>query len=391
MNLSHSILAGQIEAIKEQGRYRVFVELERLVGRFPYALYQGKEVVMWCSNDYLGMSQHPAVIAAMQEALQKAGAGSGGTRNIAGTQQYHQQLEQELADLYGKDAALVFSSGYVANEATLMTLGSRLPNCVIFSDSDNHASLIHGIRESGAQKHIFKHNDVEHLESLLKAEPLDRPKMIVFESVYSMTGSMAPIAKICELATRYNALTFLDEVHAVGLYGNEGGGLAQELGLQDQVDVISGNFGKAYGVMGGFIAGSATVIDFVRSFAGPFIFTTSLSPVIAAGALASVRYLRQSQTERASLKQVVAKVKTAFREANIPFIEGQSHMVPVIIGNADRCREISHSLLHRFGVYVQAVNYPTVAIGTERLRITPSPFHTDNMTADLVRSLKTVF
>ncbi|MDF2940165.1 MAG: 5-aminolevulinic acid synthase [Gammaproteobacteria bacterium] len=388
MDIYESILAEQLDALKQRGEYRIFIELERLAGQFPYALHQGKKIVMWCSNDYLGMSQHPVVISAMKEALEKSGAGSGGTRNISGTQHYHKALEQELAGLHAKEAALLFSSGYVANQAALSTLASKLPDCVVFSDSENHASLIHGIRESGAEKHIFKHNNLEHLEALLKATALDKPKIIVFESVYSMSGSVAPIKEVCQLAKRYQALSYLDEVHAVGLYGPEGGGIAQELGLQDQVDIICANFGKAYGVMGGYIAASNTVVDFVRSFAGPFIFTTSLPPDVVAGALASVRYLRHSQTERAALKQVVAKVKSALKAANIPYLESPSHMVPVIIGNAEKCRAISHSLLNDYGIYVQAVNYPTVAKGSERLRITPSPFHTDEMIAHLVSSLK---
>ncbi|MDO8953869.1 MAG: 5-aminolevulinate synthase [Gammaproteobacteria bacterium] len=388
MNRYETILSAQIEAIKQQGRYRVFIEIERELGRFPHARYAGKEVVMWCSNDYLGMSQHPVVINAMKTALEKAGAGSGGTRNISGTQSYHHKLEQELADLHGKAAALLFSSGYVANEAALMSLAGKLPDCVVFSDSENHASLIHGIRESQAEKHIFNHNDIEHLEQLLQSADPARPKIIVFESVYSMSGSIAPIAKICELAKRYQALTYCDEVHAVGLYGKEGGGMIQELGLQDQVDIICGNFGKAFGVMGGYIAASSTIVDFVRSFAGPFIFTTSLSPVIAAGALASVQYLRHSQTERDALYATVAKVKAAFIEAGIPFLEGDSQMIPVMVGNADLCKKISHTLLNDYGIYVQAVNYPTVPKGSERLRITPTPFHTDTMTQNLVHSLK---
>jgi 5-aminolevulinate synthase len=359
-----------------------------VVGQSPYALHQGKKVVMWCSNDYLGMSQNPAVIDAMRAALEKAGTGSGGTRNISGTQQYHRLLEQELASLHAKQAALLLSSGYVANEAALTTLAGKISDCVIFSDSENHASLIHGIRESRAEKHIFKHNDLEHLEQLLKSVPLERPKIIVFESVYSMSGSMAPIAEICQLAKQYKALTYLDEVHAVGLYGLEGGGVAQEQGIQDQVDIICGNFGKAYGVMGGYIAASSTIVDFVRSFAGSFIFTTSLSPVVVAGALASIRYLRNSQKEREALKQVVSKVKTALREAKVPFLESPSHMVPVMINQADLCRKVSNSLLNDYGIYVQPVNYPTVPKGEERLRITPTPYHTDEMIAHLVTSLK---
>jgi len=388
MNIYEAILGEQLLAIKQQGRYRVFVELERQLGRFPYARYQGKDIVMWCSNDYLGMSQNPVVIAAMKDTLEKAGAGSGGTRNISGTQAYHHRLEQELASLHKKPAALLFGSGYVANEGTLMTLGSHLPNCVIFSDSDNHASLIHGIRQSQAQRIIFKHNDLADLESKLKSVDISRPKIIVFESVYSMTGSIAPIKEICQLAKRYQALTYCDEVHAVGLYGHEGAGMTQALGLQDEVDIICGNFGKAYGVMGGFIAASSTIVDFVRSFAGPFIFTTSLSPVITAGALASVKYLRHSQTEREKLHSTVAKVKAALREAGIPFLENASQMIPVMIGDAELCKQVSLNLLNQHHIYVQAVNYPTVPKGTERLRITPTPFHSDDMIADLVKGLK---
>ncbi|MDF2529350.1 MAG: 5-aminolevulinic acid synthase [Gammaproteobacteria bacterium] len=388
MDLYQSALTSQLDSIKSQGHYRVFIELERLLGQFPYALHKGKKTIMWCSNDYLGMSQNNEVISAMKEALEKSGAGSGGTRNISGTQNYHRMLEQELADVHGKEAALLLSSGYVANEAALMTLAGKLPNCVVFSDAENHASLIHGIRESRAEKHIFEHNNVTHLESLLKSAPIDRPKIIVFESVYSMSGSIAPIVEICQLAKRYQALTYLDEVHAVGLYGHMGGGIAQELGVQDQVDIICGNFGKAYGVMGGFITASSTIVDFVRSFAGPFIFTTSLSPVIVAGALASVRYLKYSQKEREALQNKVVKVKSALRAANIPFLESPSQMVPVMIRNADLCRQVSNTLLNDYGIYVQPVNYPTVPKGTERLRVTPTPYHTDEMIEHLVISLK---
>lgn len=391
MDLYQQIFNKHLTTIQQQGRYRIFVELERTIGHLPYATYQGKSVVVWCSNDYLGMSQHPSVIQAMQEALQKAGAGSGGTRNISGTQHYHRELEQELAGLHHKPAALLFSSGYVANQATLSTLAGKLPDCMIFSDSENHASLIHGIRESKADRQIFKHNDLAHLEQLLSSIPLERPKIIVFESVYSMSGDIAPIKEIVALAKRYRALTYLDEVHGVGLYGKEGGGVAEALGLQDEIDIICGNFGKTYGVMGGYIAAAAVTVDFVRSFAGPFIFTTSLPPVLTAGALASIRHLRHSQTERQALHQTVQKVKAALSAADIAFIDNSSHMIPILIGNAAHCQAISQGLLQDHGIYVQAVNYPTVPMGTERFRVTPTPFHNDTMIAQLVRGLQETY
>ncbi|MCC6597697.1 MAG: 5-aminolevulinate synthase [Alphaproteobacteria bacterium] len=369
-----------IEGIKKEGRYRTFANMERIAGRFPKALYrapgqEAKEITIWCSNDYLGMGQHPVVIRAAQEALERCGAGAGGTRNISGTTRYHVELEESLADLHGKDSGLVFSSGYVANEGALSTLGKLLPECVIFSDALNHASMIHGIREAGVEKHIFRHNDVEHLETLLKSVDIRRPKIIAFESVYSMEGDFGRIAEICDLAERYNALTYLDEVHGVGLYGPRGGGVAEAQGQMHRVDIIEGTFGKAYGSLGGFITGPRAIVDAVRSFSSVFIFTTSLPPSILAASLAAVEHLKVSDVEREKMRKNVSLFKDLLSRADLPFLKGESHIVPLIVGEPNCCREVSEILMRLHDIYVQPINYPTVPKGTERLRLTATAAH----------------
>ncbi len=369
-----------IQDVKKEGRYRSFANLERISGRFPKAIYrpengEAREVTIWCSNDYLGMGQHPVVVNAAREALENSGAGAGGTRNISGTTRYHVELEQSMADLHGKEAALVFSSGYVSNEGSLGTLGKLLPGCIIFSDAANHASMIHGIRDSKAEKHVFRHNDLEHLEALLKAANPDAPKVIAFESVYSMDGDIAPIKEICDLADKYNAMTYLDEVHAVGMYGPRGGGVAEERGLMDRIDIIEGTFGKAYGCMGGFITGDAPVIDAIRSFASSFIFTTSLPPAVLAGARAAVEHLKVSDVERMRMRRNVKMLKDGLELAGLPFLKAESHIVPVIVGEPNCCREVTQILMDQYNVYVQPINYPTVPRGTERMRFTASAAH----------------
>ena len=390
-----AFFAGELEALREEGRYRVFAELERRAGAFPSAKrYRGDavdHVTVWCSNDYLSMGQHPDVIAAMHESLDSCGAGAGGTRNISGTNHTHVLLEKELADLHGKEAALLFTSGYVSNWATLSTLAARLPNCVVLSDAGNHASMIEGIRQSRAECVVFKHSDPEDLDRKLAAIEPGRAKLVAFESVYSMDGDIAPIAKLCDVAEKHGAMTFLDEVHAVGLYGSRGGGVAEREGLMHRLTVIEGTLGKAFGVVGGYIAASAALCDFVRSFASGFIFTTALPPAIAAGALTSVRHLKASQEERTRHQACVAKVRRRLQAIGIPMLDNPSHIIPVMVGNPRKCKQISDWLLDNHNIYVQPINYPTVPKGTERLRITPSPAHSDADINHLVSALSEIW
>ncbi len=386
------IFSQAIDRLHAEGRYRVFIDILRNKGSFPnarcFAHHNGPQpVTVWCSNDYLAMGQHPDVIAAMEEALHDVGAGSGGTRNIGGNTHYHIQLERELADWHGKSSALLFTSGYVSNEATLSTLTKVLPGCIIFSDELNHASMIAGIKNSGCEKRVFRHNDLEHLEELLAAEDPEAPKLIAFESIYSMDGDVAPLHAICDLADKYNALTYCDEVHAVGMYGKHGGGISERDKAAERITIIEGTLAKAVGVMGGYIAADQKIVDVIRSYAPGFIFTTSLSPVLVAGALASIRHLKQSTAERDGQQAAAQTLKDLFADAGLPVMDSSTHIVPLQVGDPVKAKKISDILLAEYGVYVQPINYPTVPRGTERLRFTPGPAHSEAMMVDLTKAL----
>ncbi|MEQ8412248.1 MAG: 5-aminolevulinate synthase [Erythrobacter sp.] len=388
--------ASELAGVREEGRYRVFTDIKRHRGRFPHATrFVGAEetqaVTVWCSNDYLGMGQHPKVLEAMHATLDECGAGAGGTRNISGTNHYHVELEAELADLHGKEAALLFTSGYVSNWAGIGTLAARIPNCVVFSDALNHASMIEGIRYSRAPYKIFRHNDVEHLDELLSDYGPEVPKLVAFESVYSMDGDIGPISEILDVCEKHGAMSYIDEVHAVGLYGPRGGGIAEREGLMDRITVIEGTLGKAFGVMGGYIAASTNLVDFVRSFASGFIFSTALPPAVAAGAAASIRHLKESNEEREKHQERVAQVRRKLDIMGIPHLANPSHIIPVMVGDAHKCKRISDWLMDNHGIYVQPINYPTVPVGTERLRLTPSPVHDDGDIDRLIDALSEIW
>jgi 5-aminolevulinate synthase len=389
------VFKSAIDRLHDEGRYRIFVDILRTKGNYPSARCFGADgprpITVWCSNDYLCMGQHPNVVEAMENALHEVGAGSGGTRNISGNTHYHTELEAELAELHGKEGALLFTSGYVSNEAVLSTLGKLLPGCLIFSDALNHASMIAGIKNSACEKRIFRHKDLQHLEELLGQAGPDTPKLIAFESVYSMDGDISPIAEICDLADKYGALTYLDEVHAVGMYGEHGGGISERSGVADRLTLIEGTLGKAFGVMGGYIAADRTIVDCIRSYAPGFIFTTSLSPVLAAGALASLRHLKQSGEERRAQQEAAAMLKAKFAAAGLPAMPSETHIVPILVGCPVKARRISDILLAEHGLYVQPINFPTVPRGTERLRFTPGPSHTADMMDELTEALVEIF